>query len=146
MSLASSNSFVRPTIGLLIANIYRPWEIPQWHGVLDAAQEHDANLICFPGRELCGSFFSPYDAQANIIYEFARTAPLDGLILWTGGFDSCVTQEQLADFCARYAALPFIMVEKALEHLPAVVMNDYHAMRETLQHLIVYFPFQYKSF
>lgn len=136
MSSISSNSSGRPTIGLLIANIYRPWEIPQWHGMLDAARDYDANFICFPGRELCGSFFSPYDAQANIIYEFAKTAPLDGLILWTGGFDSCVTQEQLADFCARYAAFPLIMVEKALEHIPAVVMNDYHAMRETLQHLI----------
>ena len=131
-----SNSSKRPTIGLFIANIYRPWEIPQWHGVLDAAREHDANLLCFPGRELCGSFFSPYDGQANIIYEFAKTTRLDGVILWTGGFDSCVTQEQLADFCARYADLPFVMVEKALEHIPAVMMNDYDAMRETLHHLM----------
>src|SRR5512143_1700515 len=90
----------RPTIGLLIANVARPWELPQWQGVVDAARERGANLICVRGGELRTP--SIFEAQANVLYDLVSGQQLHGLVLWTAGFDNYVSPAEVAEFCARY--------------------------------------------
>lgn len=43
----------RPTIGLLTYGAGDPNSQAVWAGVQSAAREHDAHVICFPGKPLC---------------------------------------------------------------------------------------------
>ncbi len=130
----SSRLKARPTIGLLIANITRPWEIPQWRGIRDAAQEQDLNLICFPGGELCSIL--GFDVQANVLYKIVNAERLDGLIIWTAGFDNYISQEKLKEFCAQYHPLPIVSIEDPIPGIPSLVIDNYQSMREAIVHLI----------
>jgi len=134
----------RPTIGLLIDNISRPWELPQWQGVMCAAQERDINLICVPG----GQLHAPADfrAQANVLYDLIDVKRVDGLVLWSGGFDSYVSQDELLEFCTHYHPLPIVSVEHTITGIPTVLMDDYQAMREVMVHLIEVHGYQQIAF
>ena len=73
---------VRQTIGLLIANVTRPWERRQWSGVVDAARDRDVNMLCFAGEALRNP--SNFSAQRNVLYDLVDEARIDGLVLWLG--------------------------------------------------------------
>ena len=123
----------RPTIALLIAGISQPWERRQWSGVAGAAHDSDVNLICFAGEALCHPH--GFNAQRNVLYDLVDQETIDGLVIWLGGFDSFVDQGTVRHFCKRYN-LPTVAVERAVEGIPSVLMDDYQAMREAVRHLI----------
>jgi len=108
-----------PTIGLLITDLTRTWTIHQWLGVRDAARRRGANLVTFDGRHLR----SPYgfNAQANILYELARSERIDGLIVWTEGLVSYLAPAEGAAFVSRYAGKPLVSVEHHVEGYPNVL-------------------------
>lgn len=124
----------RPTIGLLITDLVNPWTLKQWQGVADAARERGVNLICFPGSPLRTPL--GFDAQANVIYDLVNTEKLDGLILWTAGFDNHVSQQEVENFCNHYRPLPIVSAEKAIKGIPSALMEDYQSMRKVIVHLI----------
>lgn len=124
----------RPTIGLLVANISRSWQLEQWLGTVDAAREQDVNLICFPGRELRNP--NGFEAQANILYDLVDTHQLDGLVVWVAGLNEYILQDELEAFCAKYKPLPMVSVEVAVNGIPGVLMDNYQAMCDVIAHLI----------
>ncbi|MBN2002546.1 MAG: SpoIIE family protein phosphatase [Anaerolineae bacterium] len=124
----------RPTIGLVITDIQSAWSTPQWLGVHDGAKEHDANLICFAGSSLRSPFW--FHAQSNVLYELINPTQLDGLILWTAGFDNYVSQEEVLEFCAKYHPLPIVCAENALPGFPSILMDQKQAIREVMVHMI----------
>jgi CheY-like chemotaxis protein/signal transduction histidine kinase/DNA-binding LacI/PurR family transcriptional regulator len=124
----------RPTIGLLIANISRPWELQPWLGVVDEAFKQNVNLLCFPGRELRNP--NGFEAQGNVLYDLVNTQQINGLVLWQGGFGENVSAEDIETFCARYRPLPVVSVENKITGYPSVIMDNYQAMREGIVHLI----------
>jgi signal transduction histidine kinase/DNA-binding LacI/PurR family transcriptional regulator len=123
-----------PTIGLLITDLTRTWTIQQWSGVRDAARRRGANLVTFDGRHLR----SPYgfNAQANILYELARSGRMDGLIVWTEGLVSYLAPAEGVAFLSRYAGMPLVSVEHNVDGYPNVLSDDFGAMRSVLCHLI----------
>ncbi len=124
----------RPTLGLIITDIYSAWAIPQWLGVQDGAKEHDVNLFCFAGGSLRSPFW--FHAQNNIVYDLISPARLDGIILWRAGFDNYVSQEDVLEFCAKYYPIPIVSVENALPGFPSVLMDQEQAICEAMVHLI----------
>ncbi len=122
------------TVGLLITDLTRTWTIQQWSGVLEAAHERGVNLITFDGSHLC----SPYgfEAQANALYELARSERINGLVIWTEGLVAYSTPEEVGKFFQRYAPVPCVSVEHAVEGVPSVVNDDFRAMRSMIEHLI----------
>ena len=135
-------SGARPTIGLVITHLSRSWTIPQWGGVLEGARRRDANVITFAGSYLLSK--NANDAQANIIYDLAKSERLDGLVIWTGGLDSLVTPAELAEFADGFRPVPMVVVEHPIEGVPSLVLDDYEAMREMMTHLIE--VHRYRSF
>ncbi len=124
----------RPTLGLIIADIECAWSIPQWLGVHDGAKEHDVNLICFAGSSLRSPSWS--HAQNNVLYDLIDPAQLDGLILWTAGFDNYVSQAEVLEFCTKYHPLPIVCAENALPGFPSVLMDQEQAIHEVMVHMI----------
>ncbi|HQE91221.1 MAG TPA: substrate-binding domain-containing protein [Anaerolineae bacterium] len=123
----------RPTIGYLAPALHEDSQ-PQWLGVVDAAQEQDVNLICFPGATLCTSPDSP--EQANILYDLAGATNVDGLVSWASSIGNLVTAEEIEAFHKRYHPLPVVVIGRAWEGIPGLSMESYQGMYAAVTHLI----------
>ena len=123
----------RLTIGYLAPALHEDSQ-PQWLGVVDAAQEQDVNLICFPGATLRTSPRSP--EQANILYDLVGATSVDGLVSWASSIGNSVTADEIEVFHRRYHPLPVVAIGRAWEGLPGLSMESYHGMYEAVTHLI----------
>jgi DNA-binding LacI/PurR family transcriptional regulator/anti-anti-sigma regulatory factor len=143
-STKSDRKTSRPTVALLITDVHNPWTQLQWSGVVDAAREQDINLICFTGSSLRSP--TDFESQANVLYDLANTEQLDGLVLWTAGFDNHLSSEEVESFCARYHPLPIVSVEDAVPGIPSILMDQYQAMRDVIVHLIEVHGYRHIAF
>ncbi|MFN2270931.1 MAG: substrate-binding domain-containing protein [Anaerolineae bacterium] len=123
----------RPTIGLFVALIENVNTSRLWAGVADAAQEHDVNLLCFPGGRL--HVPGGLDDQSNILFELVSAEKIDGLIIWASAISTFVAREEMLHFCRRYG-LPIVTVGDVLEGIPGVLLDSYSAMYKSIAHLI----------
>jgi PAS domain S-box-containing protein len=124
----------RPTIGFLTHGISDEYGSPLWTGVLDAALEADANLICFAGSDLN----SPrgFDAQANVLYDLVSAENVDGLVISGGPMSNFAGLEGFKAFCERHRPLPIVNIAVALEGIPTTSIDNYQGVREVMEHLI----------
>jgi DNA-binding LacI/PurR family transcriptional regulator/GAF domain-containing protein len=128
----------RRTIGLLIestAGRGRWYQSAVWAGVADAAQERDANLLCFAGGALRFSPFGEFEAQRNLLYSLVTRDTVDGLII-SGSLGSYVAPEEFRGFCDRYHALPLVSIAVPLAGIPSVLVDNGKGMRDVVAHLI----------
>jgi signal transduction histidine kinase/DNA-binding LacI/PurR family transcriptional regulator len=122
----------RPVIGMLqreLSGLYAE----QWLGAVDAARVHGCDLICFSGRRLADP--GPWE-QANVIYDLATPATLDGVVIWTTALGSLVGPEVMAPFGRRFDGLPVVSVEEPLGSAPVIVMGNRRGMYTAVRHLM----------
>jgi PAS domain S-box-containing protein len=124
----------RPTIGFLTHVISDEYGSPLWAGILDAAIEADANVICFPGWDLN----SPrnFEAQANILYDLVSAESVDGLVISGGPMSNFAGLEGFKKFCDQYRPLPIVNIAVPLEGIPTALIDNYEGVREVMAHLI----------
>jgi PAS domain S-box-containing protein len=122
----------RPTIGFLTHEIWGTFGSLFWNGIIDATEEEDANLICFPG----GNLRAAQEAQANAVYDLADPRNVDGLVISGSSLGSFIGLEDFRTFCERYRPLPMVNIAVALEGIPAVLVDNYQGMRDVVTHLI----------
>jgi transcriptional regulator with PAS, ATPase and Fis domain/DNA-binding LacI/PurR family transcriptional regulator len=106
----------------------------QWLGGVDAARKFDVNLVYFPGDSL--RIPEGFRGQANVLYELAQGDALDGLIVFAEALDPYIEPEDMEMFIRRFQSLPIVSVETAFAAIPAILMNNYQAMRTVMVHLI----------
>ncbi len=125
----------RLTFGLLARRLIYPWALAQMQGIVDACQDHDINLIYFPGGILFES--DSFEAQHNIVYDLAAAADLDGIILSTSTVTEAIHDEGgIRDFLKRFHPRPVVGFERSLAGVPTVLKSEYESMTEILTHLI----------
>jgi signal transduction histidine kinase/DNA-binding LacI/PurR family transcriptional regulator/AraC-like DNA-binding protein len=124
----------RPTIGFLLASLHTGASRALWPGLLDAAEQHDANLIIFPGGRLRASNAS--EDQRNLIFDLAGEACLDGLVTWASSLGGVLGPGETRAFHQRYRSLPMVSLAQFMEGVPTVSVDSYHGMRALLTHLI----------
>ncbi|MBN1887410.1 MAG: substrate-binding domain-containing protein [Thermoflexales bacterium] len=123
----------RFTIGYLAPNVSDSIGLSRWHGVLDAAQEQDVNLICFSGSYWRDS--GP-QGQANVIYELIDPGQLDAIVLGNIVQEDKVNRDEFENFSKRRFRVPLVSMRKMLEGIPYVPLDDYQGVREAMAHLI----------
>ncbi len=130
-----THRFSRPlTIGILTSWLNGPTEINLWHGVADRALERNVNLICFSGG--IPHWHQQYEAQKNILFNFAGQHNIDGLLIWANILSHTLDRSSLEDFCLRYAPLPVISMGMILPSIPSIQIDMREGMRKLLSHLI----------
>lgn len=127
-------SHARPTIGYLTPSISGESSQLQWLGMVDAAQNNDANLICFPGWTLGTS--ADFQEQANILYGLVGAANVDGLVSWASAIGNYLTDDENRTFHEHYHPLPVVVIGQAWEGIPTLSMDSYYGMRDVVTHLI----------
>src|SRR5258706_4726076 len=130
-----THRFSRPlTIGILTSWLNGPTEINLWHGVADRALERNVNLICFSGG--IPHWHQQYEAQKNILFNFAGQHNIDGLLIWANILSHTLDRNSLEAFCLRYAPLPIISMGMILPSIASIQIDMREGMRKLLSHLI----------
>ncbi len=134
----------RPTFGFLLASLHTGASRALWPGLIDAAEQLDVNLICFPGGRLQAQM--AYESQRNVIYDLAGEGCLDGIITWASSLGGVVGPAEINAFHSRYQSLPIVSLAQFMEGTPTVSLDSYHGMRVLLEHLIKDHGYQHLAF
>jgi signal transduction histidine kinase/DNA-binding LacI/PurR family transcriptional regulator len=126
--------FFSPRFGTHQGGILDNYPEALWTGIAQAAQEDDANVICFVGADLNPP--TPYYKNWNVIYDLASPTVLDGLIIPTAIMQQYVTVKDVADFCARYTSIPTLSIGLKLEGIPSITIDNFNGMGSLMDHLI----------
>jgi len=124
----------RPTLGFLLASLHTGASLVIWPSLLDAAERHDVNLICFPGGRLQAA--DSFETQRNAIFDLASHKCLDGLITWSSSLGGVLGPAEIRAFHRRYQSLPMVSLAQFMEGMPTVSVDSYLGMRALLAHLI----------
>jgi len=124
----------RTTVGFLTANIHIGAARALWHGVVDAAQQRDVNLICFLGGGL--RIREGFEAQRNVIYDLVDARRLDGLVSWSSAIGGSLASDEVIDFHQRFEHLPVVSLALPMGDIPTVLVDSYRGMRAVIVHLI----------
>ncbi len=124
----------RLTLGLLTHSILDEYGVVLWHGVLDAAKEHDVNLISFVSVDFPTS--DGFAAHARVVYDLVSPARIDGLVMSTGPMSHTVGLKGLEILFDRYHPLPLLLIGTGPENLHQVVVDNAKGLRELFRHLI----------
>lgn len=124
----------RVTLGFLLASVHTGASLVIWPSLLDAAERHDINLICFPGGRLQAA--DSFEIQRNAIFDLASNKCLDGLITWSSSLGGVLGPAEIRAFHQRYQALPMVSLAQFMEGMPTVSVDSYLGMRAILAHLI----------
>ncbi|MRS03599.1 LacI family transcriptional regulator, partial [bacterium] len=124
----------RPSFGFLLASLHTGASRALWPGLIDAAEQLDVNLICFPGGRLRAQL--AHESQRNVIYYLAGQGCLDGIITWASSLGGVVGPTEINSFHSRYQPLPIVSLAQFMEGTPTVSLDSYHGMRVLLEHLI----------
>ena len=124
----------RRTLGFLLASLHTGASLIIWPSLLDAAERHDVNLICFPGGRLQAA--DSFEIQRNVIFDLASNQCLDGLITWSSSLGGVLGPAEIRAFHQRYQPLPMVSLAQFMEGMPTVSVDSYLGMRALLAHLI----------
>ncbi len=124
----------RLTLGLFLDNLTGKYQNTLLQGLDDLARECDFNLLCFVGG---GVWPSGQPANPNnVLYELLDKESLDGLVIPAGSVGTAVDPHDMQIFCERFRPLPQASIAMALEGIPSVLLDNYSAMRASVQHLV----------
>ncbi|MDR2591418.1 MAG: SpoIIE family protein phosphatase [Chitinispirillales bacterium] len=121
-------------ICLLLEGVAGLYYASLWPGIVDCAKENGCNVVCFAGGALRISPQNPYEVQRNIIYNHIDTSKFDGVII-SGTLNNFISEMEFAKFMERFSALPTVSLAPALEHIPAVIVDNASGMRGLISHL-----------
>ncbi len=124
----------RTTIGFMFASLHTGASRVIWPSLLNAAEQHDVNLLCFPGGRLQAA--DSFEIQRNAIYDLASRKCLDGLITWSSSLGGVLGPAEIRAFHQRYHPLPMVSLAQFMEGMPTVSLDSYYGMRALLTHLI----------
>ncbi len=124
----------RPTIGLLVDWLEDRYQNTVISGVMDAAAEHDVNLICFAG----GGIESPqrFGIQRNRIFDLVGQSCVDALLLMSGTLANDIGPTVMSKYCRRFAPLPTCSIAVALDDIPSILVDNATGIRQAVVHLI----------
>ncbi|HJR79330.1 MAG TPA: substrate-binding domain-containing protein [Anaerolineales bacterium] len=142
--MPKSSDTDRATLGFLLASLHTGASLVIWPSLLDAAQRHDVNLICFPGGRL--QAMDSFETQRNAIFDLASDKCLDGLITWSSSLGGVLGPPEIRAFHQRYEPLPMVSLAQFMEGMPTVSVDSYLGMRALLAHLIEHHGFRRLAF
>ena len=126
----------RPTIGLLNEKQFPSFAIDILNGALDATEELNANLICFPGGVLQDSMRRFWWAERNILFDLVDKQNVDALVIMSTTLGAYIGPDALQAFIKRYEPLPIVSIGWALEGIPSVLMDYVQSAYDMVAHLI----------
>lgn len=134
----------RPTIGYLAHRVGDNVSQAIWTGVVDAAREHDVNLICFAGDRLRDP--AGRSSPDNVAYDLINPQVVDGLVSWASAVGGFLKHEEIVRFHRKFHPLPVVSITLPMEGIPTVLIDSYQGMQDLLAHLIEFHGYRRLAF
>lgn len=143
-SRSSGGPLRRPTLGLFLDWLEDDYQTAVLCGVADAAQRHDANVLCFAG----GGLASPYCSGTcrNRVFQFAGRGNADALIVMAGSLGNQVGMDGVLSLINSFDGIPACSIAVPLGDKPSVLVDNARGMRDAIEHLIVTHGFRRIAF
>jgi DNA-binding LacI/PurR family transcriptional regulator/signal transduction histidine kinase len=124
----------RPTLGVLVDWLESEYQSAVLGGVIEAARENDANVVCLVG----GVLHAPrrFGAQRNRIYDLAHSDGIDGLVILAGTLGNFRGLDDLSNFCAQFRPRPMVSIAAELPGTTSILIDGEHALREGVRHFV----------
>jgi len=140
----------RPTLALLLDNLFEGYEEEVWRTIVREAAAQDVNLLCFLAGPARGQRLE------RVIFELPGPETVDGIIGLFGtlnmGQDSfappvterlgrdanaagCFADGEVQAFLRRYAGIPVVSIGKRLPGVPSLLVDNQGGMEAILDHL-----------
>jgi len=103
------------------------------------AKKQNVNIINILGGSLNPNFsFSKYkyQYQSNVIFDYAHTPHIDGIILGSGTLASFIDSAEFEDFYAKFKPTPMVSLGINIDGLPSVYTNNTEIYTELVSHII----------
>jgi sigma-B regulation protein RsbU (phosphoserine phosphatase) len=123
-----------PRLGLLVDLFEYTYQATMVQAVIDTARRRGASVRAFVG----GGLRSPerFGQQRNFLYDLVGPAAVDGVIILSSTLANYADHGALLDFAARYRPLPMASIGMLLDGIPSVAVDNAHALREGIRHLV----------
>jgi DNA-binding LacI/PurR family transcriptional regulator/signal transduction histidine kinase len=126
---------MRPTLALLVDNLFDSYEEMLFAAVRDAAAARDVNLFVY-----AGGAFTPRDgsqgyAGKNLVLDLLPGAGTDALVLFTASMGVFLGDEELAERIARLPPIPKVGVGRGAPGVPALLLDNEGGLAEVVHHL-----------
>lgn len=141
----------RPTLAVLLDNLFEGYEAQLWSHISEAAQAEDVNLLCFLAGPARGQRLQ------RVVFDLPSRETVDGIIGLFGtlnmgrdgyvppaieaiGRDAnaagCFADGELPGFLKRWAGLPVVSVGKLVAGVPSLLVDNGSGVEAVLSHLI----------
>jgi DNA-binding LacI/PurR family transcriptional regulator/signal transduction histidine kinase len=120
----------RPTIGLLLNSLFDGFEETIWTSVVDAAEEFDANLLCFLGGAQGAR--SPSIGIVDLI----DRRNLDGLVVVSGSVGWISGTEHVAERIHREIGIPTVSLSERAGAVPTLLVDNGAGIAAVVEHLV----------
>lgn len=144
----------RYTIGVAIGNASSPHAKALVRGIWDAAEKMDVNIIFFLGVHMANHYHeyfgeslgNSHDFQYDVVYDYAKLADVDGLIIAFGSLGIFMEDTNQQHFLERFKGIPYVFAEERDERGKgsSVIFDNYQGMYHLVEHLVT--VHQYKKF
>ncbi|MCC7117488.1 MAG: substrate-binding domain-containing protein [Anaerolineales bacterium] len=134
----------RRTVGVLGAQLNRIFGGEFMAGVMDAAEKHDTNLICFAGG-IPTALETSDDNQSYGFYDLIKHERFDGLLL-AADLAHGISADEIRKFCETLAPLPVTSFAVQAENVSSFVTDGEAGMRAVIRHLIEEHAYQKIAF
>ncbi|MCS6995235.1 MAG: substrate-binding domain-containing protein [Anaerolineales bacterium] len=125
----------RKTVGVFVSQVGRVWGADYMAAITDTARARDVNLICFVGGRPTAVTTPGHLSPSYGLYDLAKTADLDGLIL-AADLGHGVSGEEIRQFAQHFSTFPLTSTALEVEHTPNLMVDSVGGMRLLIRHLI----------
>lgn len=131
------------TIGVLIGNVHTAHPKDLMRGIRAAASGMDVNMIYFLGTQSVRFnqkfALEDFDYQYNTVYDYAKLAKVDVLIIAYGSLCIFQENEDKQAFLDKFAGIPYVLLEDATDDPRGiyVMVDNYGGMQKCVEHLII---------
>jgi signal transduction histidine kinase len=141
----------RPTLAVLLDNMFEGYESDVWHHMSEAARAEDANLLCFLAGPARGQRLQRvvYDLPSREIVDGIvglfgtinmgkdeHVPPAAGTIGWDANAPGCFSQEEAQAFLQRYGGLPVVSIGKLIAGVPTILVDNEVGVEAVASHLV----------
>lgn len=123
-----------PTIGIMIAELFDPYQVKVWTGISDRIKELGLRQICFVGGAF--NYNENKHKFRNDLYKLISTERLDMLLLFSGPLTVSSGNEAIRDFLEPLGNIPTVSIGINIHGVTSVVVDNESGMYELVDHMI----------
>lgn len=141
----------RPTLAVLLDNLFEGYEAQLWSNISSAAQAEDVNLLCFLAGPARGQRLQ------RVIFDLPSRETVDGIIGlfgtlnmgkdgfvppstenigWDANAAGCFADGEIQAFLRRYGDLPVVSIGRVIAGVPTLVVSNESGVEAVVCHLI----------